>query len=156
MLPVGLLPLLCALLSAVMLSVALLPDAIAGTPAQAGAKCLFPDSMVRAPAWICGARIRGWRATAVGTAAKSDAGDAFMEQMAAADARTRLARKLSRQDSGGDRSSTITDETLRSSRIIKRAYGPDGRLYVLVGIDEIGAKQPVESATAKSPRPRRD
>lgn len=109
--------------------------------------CLFPNSHKRAPAWVCKPQARGWAVTAVGSAAKSDAGIAFMEQQAAADARVQLVRRLR----GGDtRKSTASDgaeitETthvsLRGSKILKSVYGPDGTLYVLVGHDEEGANR---------------
>jgi hypothetical protein len=115
--------------------------------------CLFPNSHQRAPAWVCKPQARGWAVAAVGSAAKSDAGIAFMEQQAAADARTKLARRLR----GGDtRKSTASDgavitETtheLRGSKILKSAHGPDGTLYVLVGHNEDSAGRPKKPIAA--------
>lgn len=104
--------------------------------------CLFPNSHKRAPAWICKPQARGWEVTAVGSATKSDAGIAFMEQQAAADARTKLARQLhgATTKKTTDRNGAVTTDTthasLRGTRILKSVYGPDGTLYVLVGLEK--------------------
>lgn len=88
-----------------------------------------------------------------------------MEQMAAADARTHLAQNLSRsvqkkiaspanasnKDTAGRESDLITriaNESLQGTKVIKKAYGPNGTLYVLVGLDEANAKRLNESITA--------
>ena len=95
----------------------------------------------------------------MGSAAKSKAGISHMEQMAAADARTQLARNLSgaaqknvagsANKGAADRDSTlITDESLQGTKIVKKAYGPNGTVYVLVGLDEASAQKLRESATA--------
>ena len=57
-------------------------------------KCLFPHSRKRAPDWVCSARADGLSVAAVGSSAKSGAGNSFMEQMAAADARANLAKSV--------------------------------------------------------------
>jgi len=129
-------------------------------------KCVFPKSMKRAPSWVCNGRADGLAVTAVGSAAKSGAGISFMEQMAAADARVHLARNLhgsikisgKRKISGSKDSATgvaadqdsalITDASLEGTKIIKSAYGPDGTLYVLVGLDEASAQKLRESIAA--------
>ena len=153
--------LFCMLLSAAMV---LSANAFADTraPAAAGAKvmkakrCLFPNSRKRAPDWVCDARADGMALTAVGSAAKSGAGISFMEEMAAADARVHLARNLRRSVQNrlqGDRDSAlitrIANDSLQGAGIVKSAYGPDGTLYVLVGIDEQNAKKLVDSITAE-------
>jgi hypothetical protein len=99
-------------------------------------RCLFPKSRKRAPNWICEVH----NDTAVGSAAKSKAGIAFMEQMAVADARTHLAQKLhgSVQEKSADHNGTVitttTNGTLLDTTLMESAYGPNGRLYVLIGI----------------------
>lgn len=98
-----------------------------GVKAKIDKKCLFPKSKKRAPDWVCNANADGVKRAALGSAAKSKAGLAFMEEMAAADARTRLAQK---QASG------LTEAELRGSKILKKIYAPDGTLYVLVGFEE--------------------
>ncbi len=158
--------LLLMLLSAAMV---LSVDAWADTPASTATnikkknvKCVFPKSKKRAPNWVCNPRASGMAVAAVGSAAKSGAGIAFMQQMADADARQRLARILheaARKNlaNGKDADDKITeknnsalitqiaDESLRGTKIMKRAYGPDGTLYVLVGIDETSAQKLRES-----------
>ncbi len=157
----------CVLLSAAMV---LSADALGDPQAAPGAgvtkakKCLFPNSGKRAPAWVCNARAEGMALTAVGSAAKSGAGIAFMEQMAAADARARLAGDLRRSvetriqrstDSSKNKAgrdgaliTRITNDSLQGAATIKSAYGPDGTLYVLVGLDEANANRLIESITA--------
>lgn len=125
-------------------------------------RCVFPKSKKRAPNWVCNASASGLAVAAVGSAAKSGAGIAFMQQMADADARLHLARILhgsARKSlaNGKDADAKITegrdsalitkiaDESLLGTKIMKRAYGPDGTLYVLVGIDETSAQKLHES-----------
>lgn len=158
-----LIPFLCALLSATFF---LGGGAMGGTPAATAKvkkkKCLFPKSGKRAPIWVCDAKIDGLAVTAVGSAARSRAGISFMEQMATADARAHLAQNLSGavQDKIAGRTNAankdaadrdralitrITNESLQGTKVIKRAYGPNGTLYVLVGLDEENAKKLNES-----------
>lgn len=128
-------------------------------------KCLFPKSRKRAPDWVCKAHEESLTVAAVGSFHKSGAGAEFMEQMAAADARVHLARKLhesvqkkitesedSATRNSADRDSTlinkITDEQLQGTKILKSAYGPKGRLYVLIGFDEAGAQKLYEAVAA--------
>jgi hypothetical protein len=119
-------------------------------------KCLFNKSKKRAPSWVCNAQVDGLAVAAVGSATRSKAGLAFMEQMAVADARSRLVQNLQKSATSAsavgedapnkntaDRDSTtpISDELLVNTKIIKRVYGPHGTLYVLIGIDEAGAQK---------------
>ncbi len=157
----------CVLLSVTMV---LSGDALGGTPTATAKvakakKCLFPKSRKRAPTWVCDAKVDGLAVTAVGSAAKSGAGISFMEQMAAADARTHLAQNLSgsvQKNIAGstnaankgtaDRDSAlitrITNESLQGTKVMKKAYSPNGTLYVLVGLDEASAKKLNESIAA--------
>lgn len=162
--------LFCVLLSA---AIALSVDALAGAQATAAKtakvikakKCLFPKSRKRAPNWICNAHVDGLAVTAVGSSAKSDAGISFMQQMAAADARVHLARNLhgsvqnkiinsegSAKKAPVERDNAlitkITKESLRGTKIVKSAYGPDGTLYVMVGLDEANTKRLIDSISA--------
>ncbi len=155
----------CVLLSAVMV---LSLDVLAGTQAAVVAKvgkakkCLFPKSRKRAPSWVCNAHVDGLAVTAVGSSAKSDAGISFMQQMAAADARVHLAQNLrgsvqirikgsehSASKAPNERDSVlitkITNESLRDTKIVKSIYGPDGTLYVLVGLNGASAKKLIDS-----------
>jgi hypothetical protein len=126
-------------------------------------KCLFPKSRKRAPNWVCNAHVDGLATTAVGSSAKSDAGIAFMQQMAAADARAHLAQNLhgpvqnkikssNASMAPDERDSTlitrIINESLRDTKIVKSIYGPDGTLYVLVGLNGARTKELVDSISA--------
>ncbi|OGS95657.1 MAG: hypothetical protein A3H31_09725 [Gallionellales bacterium RIFCSPLOWO2_02_FULL_57_47] len=165
----------CVLLSATLFLGA---DAFGGTPTKTtgkaikAKKCLFPKSRKRAPSWVCGAPADGSAMTAVGSAVKSGAGISFMEQMAAADARMKLARNLrgtgqkasagsadvaGRDTAESDSALTtrIADESLQGTKIMKKASGPDGTLYVLVGIDAEMAQKLHESINADQPGQKR-
>jgi hypothetical protein len=128
----------------------------ANAKASKAKKCVFPKSKKRAPAWVCNAHAEGMEVAAVGSSAKSKAGKSFMEQMAVADARARLAQKLSESaqpktessqdganppESGRTVIAKNTNESLENTKIIKRSYSPNGTLYVLIGIDEAGAQK---------------
>lgn len=128
-------------------------------------KCLFPKSKKRAPAWVCHAQTGGLAVAAVGAAAKSKAGLAFMEQMAAADARAQLVQKLrvpmhkkmpgSAGTANGETAerdkafiTRISEESLSGTKIMKRAYSPNGTLYVLMVLDETDAQKLRETIKA--------
>lgn len=126
-------------------------------------KCLFPKSRKRAPAWVCNAQADGLAVAAVGSAAKSKAGLAHMEQMASADARAQLVRDLrgkARQKSASGADATNSDvagisaETLTGTKIMKRAYAPNGTLYILMGLDETEAQKLREAINANDLRTR--
>ncbi len=121
-------------------------------------RCLFTQSNKRAPLWVCDARVEGLALTAIGTAAKTKAGFAHLQQMALADARTHLAQKLvessqpklakSEEEANLNTAARdsalitkITEESLVGTKVIKRTLGPDGTLYVLIGIDEASAQK---------------
>jgi hypothetical protein len=135
------------------------------------AECVFPGSDREAPLWVCDAPVEGMTVGAVGAAAKSDAGIAFMKQMAATEARVQLAQNMKVQvqnmikqyaETTGaasaetvDRVNTsvtkqITDQTLQGTRIFRSIVGPDGTMYVLVGLDEVGAQKLTETALKTS------
>lgn len=156
--------LLCVLLSAALI---LSFDALGATPGSSSAttkktkKCLFPKSKKRAPSWVCDAQADGMAAAAVGSAAKSKAGISHMEQMAAADARSRLVQNFhesAQKNTSGSKDSanrnmaalttSNTNDFLQGAKIIKKAYGPKGTLYVLVGLDEANAQKLRESIAA--------
>jgi len=135
------------------------------TSVKKATKCLFPKSRELAPDWVCNAHADGLALAAVGSSAKSGAGISFMEQMAASDARVHLARKLrgsvqskimssegaaKRAPVGRDSPllTRITNESLRGTRIVSSAYGPDVTLYVIVGLDEENAKKLIDSISA--------
>ena len=126
-------------------------------------KCFFPKSKKRAPAWVCNPQAEGLAVAVVGSSEKSKAGMAYMEQMAAADARVHLLQSLhesvqpevadsedTKNKNTADNNSTtkLTSESLTDTKIIKRTYGPNGTLYVLIGIDEMTAQKLREAMSA--------
>jgi len=134
-------------------------------------ECVFPGSDKPAPLWVCGGPIDGMTVGAVGSAAKSDAGAAFIKQMAATDARLQLAQNMKVQvqnmikqyvETTGaasketvDRVNTsvtkqITDQSLVGTKIFRSIIGPDGTMYVLVGLDEAGTQKLTEAAIKTS------
>lgn len=131
------------------------------------AECMFPNSKEAAPVWVCDGPVEGVAVSAVGISAKSQAGTAFMKQMAAADARVQLAQSVRIQvanmikqyaeTTGAASQETvdkvnssvtkqITNESLVGSKIFRSTTGPDGSLFVLVGLDEAGTQKIVEAA----------
>ncbi len=135
------------------------------------AECVFPNSKEPAPGWVCDQPVEGIPVAAVGSAAKTDAGHDFMKQMAATGARVQLAQNMKVQvqnmikqyvETTGaasketvDRVNTsvtkqITDQTLQGTKILKSLSGPDGTLYVLVGLDTAGAQQLTEAVIKTS------
>lgn len=135
------------------------------------AECVFPNSDKPAPIWVCDGPVEGMAVGAVGAAAKSDAGIAFMKQMAATDARVQLAQNMKVQvqnmikqyvETTGaasketvDRVNTsvtkqITDQSLSGTKIFRSITGPDGTLYVLVGLDEAATQKLTEAALKTS------
>jgi hypothetical protein len=124
-------------------------------------KCLFPKTRKRAPDWVCHPPNEQLTFTAVGTFAKSKAGIDFIEQMAAADARAKLARKMNDSIShkidsnNGSANNTdkalieqITCTSLEGTKILNKAYAPHGRVYVLIGLDEEGTQKLFDSVSA--------
>ncbi|MFA6013786.1 MAG: LPP20 family lipoprotein [Gallionellaceae bacterium] len=124
-----------------------------------------------APGWVCDEPVEGVAVAAVGVAEKSAAGEAFMKQMAATDARVQLAQQMQIQvqnmvkqfiqttgagsQESVDKAMTsvskqITNETLVGSKVYKSTSSPDGKLYVLVGIDETNKANIVKTAVKNS------
>ena len=122
--------------------------------------CYFPKTKKKAPNWVCSGTDSSMAVTAVGTFHKSGAGIEFMQQMAATDARVNLAKKLRApvqkkiaESEGGVAGDSvlinkITDEQLQGTKVIKSVYGPKGKLYVLMGLDEAGAQKLQEAVAA--------
>ncbi len=147
------------------------PAKVDQAPVAKAAECVFPNSKEPAPLWVCDAPVEGMSVGAVGSAAKSDAGVAFMKQMAATEARVQLAQNMRVQvqnmikqyaETTGagsketvDRVNTsvtkqITDQTLQGTKIFRRIQAPDGTMYVLVGLDEAAAQKLTETAVKTS------
>ncbi len=156
-----------------LLAVGLAAAACSTPPARMEKKaaCMFPDSDDAAPLWVCGDPVEGVAAGAVGSAARSDAGTAFMKQIAANEARTELAQtmKVRVQDMitryavangvgskevdervGASVARQITEQTLYGSRLVKSVMAPDGEMFVLVGLDDAGVQSLAEIAIKAS------
>jgi len=139
--------------------------------AEKAADCVFPNSDKAAPGWICDGPVEGVKVGAMGAAIKTEAGFDFMRQMAAASARVQLAQNLHSQVqnmikkyaevTGVGKSETvdrvntlvtkeITNETLQGTKIVKSITGPDGTLYVYVGMDDAVVREMTESAIKSS------
>jgi hypothetical protein len=125
-----------------------------------------------APGWVCDEPVEGAAVSAVGVAEKSRAGVNFMKDMAAANARTELARNMKVhvqnlvkqyiETTGTGSSETvdkvltavtkqITDQTLVGTRIYKSTTNPStGSMYVLMGIDDASARKITEDAVKTS------
>lgn len=135
------------------------------------AACVFPDSDNEAPQWVCDGHVEGVIVGAVGSAERSDAGIAFMKQIAANKARVQLARNMkvhvgnmirqyadmagagNEETVDGATASVIghfTDQTLDGSRIFMNIVAPDGEMFVLVGLDQPATEKLAEAAVKNS------
>lgn len=124
---------------------------------KAPAQCTYPNSDVVAPGWICDEPVEGLGVYAVGIHPKTGAGVQFQKDQAAAAARVTLAQQMKvhvanmvkqyAETTGAGSSETvdkvntsvsklITKETISGSKIMRSMTGPDGAMYVLVGLDE--------------------
>ncbi len=138
---------------------------------SAAADCVFPGTEAVAPGWVCHEEVPGLEIQALGIAEKSAAGISFMTDMAAADARGRIAEQMKLQVSKMvkkylgttglaasetvDQASesvtkTITSESLTGSKVIKSRQSPDGRLFVVVGLDPKAFAASTEKAVRTS------
>jgi len=135
-------------------------------------ECAYPDAPNEsAPLWVCDAPVEGVSVSAVGVADKSAAGVSFMKNMAAADARVKLAQQMKVhvnnmikqyvETTGAGSSETvdkvntsvsklITSEELSGSRIFRTATSPKGAMYVLLGLDPTVTREATEKAVKTS------
>jgi hypothetical protein len=156
------------------LAVALLLTACGGREEikQAAPDCVFPDATgSAAPGWVCDEPVDGVAVSAVGSAEKSAAGQSFMKNMAATDARVQLAQRMKVQvqnmvkqyaeTTGAASSETVdkvntsvtkqvTDQTLLGTRIYKSITSPNGTMYVLLGMDDGATAAAAENALRTS------
>lgn len=130
------------------------------------ADCVFNNLQI-APGWICDEAVSGLEIQAVGMVEKSAAGQNYMQDMARIAALKQLAEKFKviagkrvKQYiaiTGGDRLEmldavadsvvkTITRHTLENTKNYNSLIGPEGRIYVLVGLDKITAQALLEKA----------
>ena len=140
---------------------------------EAPADCVFPNTEKAAPGWICDEPQPGLDIQAVGIAEASKGGISFMKDIAATDARGRIAEQLKVKVSKmvkkylgntgvGDTETvdaaaestvkSISSETLVGTKIYKSRTGPNGRLFVLVGMDSASAAQSTKAAVSTSMR----
>lgn len=133
--------------------------------------CVFPETNTPAPGWICSEPVPGLAVSAVGIAEKSKAGLSFMRDQAVLDARGQLAeqmkvqvQKMVKQYLGttgmhddetvdavaSSTAKSITAQTLVGSKVYKTRVGPNGRMYVLVGITPEDVKKITEQALKTS------
>ncbi len=99
--------------------------------------CYYPDTRgVVAPDWVCTPPATPDLITAVGYAPRSAAGDGFSRQMAIADARVRLGKRLQGQCGRAN----ITEAMLLDSRVQKMQRSPRGGYYVEVGVHPSGLR----------------
>lgn len=145
----------------------------APVPQSFDSGCTFPGTNVPAPAWVCDEPVEGWEVTAPGSAEKSAAGYAFQKQMATTAARVALVQQtrayvanmvkqyVSATGTGAAETvdavnmsvtRQISEGTLVGSKVIKSVVGPDGRLWVLVGIDRAFVESLAKQAVATSLR----
>jgi len=159
-------------LNMLLISAVVLGHAACSTPKKdVISECVFPGTDKSAPLWVCDAPVEGMTVGAVGSTQKSEAGAAFMKQMATTDARVQLAQSMKVQvqnmikqyaETTGagsaetvDRVNTsvtkqITDQTLQGTKVFRSIVAPDGSMYVLVGLDEASAQKLTETAIKTS------
>jgi len=134
------------------------------------ADCVFPNQSV-APGWVCDEPVPGLEIQSVGISEKSYAGQAYMKDMAKAAALGHLAEqfkvkvaKMVKQyiattgmgtsetvDAAASSTiKTITSNTMSGARVYKTRVGPEGRMYLLVGLDSEKTKTLVENAVKTS------
>lgn len=146
------------------------PPAPAAPPARV-AECVFPNSEKAAPLWVCDGPAEGVAVSSTGSHPKTAAGIDFQKTHAATAARVKLAsamkvrvtnmiKQYAETTGVGDKETVdavytsatkqITDETLVGSKIMRSAQGPDGTMYVLVGLDETSAAKATEMVVKSS------
>ena len=159
-----------------MLAPLVLLAACSSSPERSGssalADCVYPDGSDKAaPGWICDEPVAGVSVSAVGIAGPTKAGPSFQKDIAIADARGKLVEQFQVQvdkmvksylgTTGiGDSETvdsvsqsvlkTVSSDTLYGSKVFKSRDGPDGSMYVLVGLDESATREAAAQAVASS------
>ena len=159
-----------------MLAPLVLLAACSSSPERSGssalADCVYPDGSDKAaPGWICDEPVVGVSVSAVGIAGPTKAGPSFQKDTATADARGKLVEQFQVQvdkmvksylgTTGiGDSETvdsvsqsvlkTVSSDTLYGSKVFKSRVGPDGSMYVLVGLDENATREAAAQAVASS------
>ena len=95
------------------------------------AQCFFPDAThVRAPDWICQQNSDSELITALGVEPTSASGVSFSRNMAIANARINLAKRVHAQCNMGE----FREVVLKNSRLLNTQTSPRGTQYAQVGI----------------------
>ena len=117
--------------------------------------CVFPNQQA-APGWVCGERLSGLALQAVGVADKSVGGENYMQDMAKIGAVKQLTELFKIKASkaviqyltsiqvinvdaikaGASTINAISNKTLQVAKQYQSQIGPEGRMYVLVGLDK--------------------
>ena len=126
--------------------------------------CVF-QNLQTAPSWVCDGPVSGLEVQAVGMAEKSAAGLNYMQDMARNSALKHLAEKIKlkvgarvKQSIGAIESpgvekadvvatrvkKTIISKKLAYIKNYKSLIGPEGRIYILVGLDKISTNALLE------------
>ncbi|MDD5059279.1 MAG: LPP20 family lipoprotein [Sideroxydans sp.] len=134
-------------------------------------RCKFPGTQELAPGWVCDEPYPGWDVTAPGSAESTAAGHDFQKQMAMTSGRVALAQQFKvhvanmikqfAQTTGAAQNETvdkvnasvtmqITEQTLSGSKVLKSVQGPDGKLWVLMGIDSRSVEELTQTAVKSS------
>ena len=141
------------------------------TPQLSIDQCRFPGTSTEAPGWVCDEPVPGWTVTAPGSAELTSAGLSFQRQMAMTDARVQLAQQMkvhvtnmikqfAETTGAGDAESLdkvntsvtkqITDQTLIGTQAIRSVTAPNGRLFVLVGLNDKAVEEMTKVAVKTS------
>ncbi|NOR80500.1 MAG: hypothetical protein GQ529_06645 [Methyloprofundus sp.] len=132
--------------------------------------CVF-QNLQTAPSWVCDEPVSELEVQAVGMAEKSAAGLNYMQDMARNSALRHLAEKIKlkvgarvKQSIGAIEISgvekadviatrvkkTMTSKALENIKNYKSLIGPEGRIYVLVGLDKISTNALLEKSVKAS------
>ena len=94
--------------------------------------CFYPDlPETTAPDWVCHQQNTSQLITEMGMALASSAGITFSKNMAIADARIKLSKKLQSECKGNQ----LSEVTLEGSRVLEIQRSPSGAQFVQVGIN---------------------
>lgn len=139
--------------------------------AETALPCYFPDTREEAPGWVCTGHIGDQLVSGVGQFPPSQASYNLRFQTAEQRARVNLSRKLEMQltsalkdyeeNTGAGMNETVDrvienlsssrqKVTLVGSRVYSSITGPDGSLFVLVGIDKALASQNLQRLVRSS------
>lgn len=99
---------------------------------DSSAPCSYPGSPeTAAPDWICYQQNTAQLITETGMAEASSAGISFSKNMAIADARIKLSKRLQAQCKGNQ----LSEVSLEGSRVLNRQRSPTGAQFVQLGIN---------------------